>query len=86
VENLRPDRWYFYRFHAGDEVSPVGRARTFPRVEDQSARLRFAFASCQHYEQGLYTAYEHMAQTTMNSTTTARGVFQSCPTSRPKTF
>jgi alkaline phosphatase D len=62
VENLRPDRWYFYRFHAGDEVSPVGRARTFPRVEDQSARLRFAFASCQHYEQGLYTAYEHMAQ------------------------
>jgi alkaline phosphatase D len=24
--------------------------------------LRFAFASCQHYESGLYTAYEHMAR------------------------
>jgi alkaline phosphatase D len=24
--------------------------------------LRFAFASCQHYESGLFTAYEHMAQ------------------------
>jgi alkaline phosphatase D len=24
-------------------------------------RLRFAFASCQHYESGLYTAYQHMA-------------------------
>ena len=25
-------------------------------------RLRFAFASCQHYETGYYTAYEHMIQ------------------------
>ena len=24
-------------------------------------RLRFAFASCQHFEHGLYTAYQHMA-------------------------
>jgi alkaline phosphatase D len=25
-------------------------------------RLRFAFASCQKYEMGYYTAYEHMAR------------------------
>ena len=25
-------------------------------------RLRFAFASCQHYETGYYTAFEHMAR------------------------
>ena len=25
VERLRSDRWYWYRFRAGDEVSPVGR-------------------------------------------------------------
>ena len=25
-------------------------------------KLRFAFASCQHWESGLFTAYEHMAQ------------------------
>ena len=24
--------------------------------------LRFAFASCQHYEMGYYTAFEHMAR------------------------
>ena len=26
----------------------------------RAPRLRFAFASCQHYETGLYTAFEHM--------------------------
>ena len=24
-------------------------------------RLRFGFASCQHFEDGFYTAYQHMA-------------------------
>ena len=61
VEGLEPDRWYFYRFRAGDEVSPVGRTRTAPRHETISPAVRFAFASCQHYESGLFTAYEHMA-------------------------
>ena len=30
VQGLEPDRWYFYRFHAGSETSPVGRTRTTP--------------------------------------------------------
>ena len=60
VEGLRPDRWYWYRFKAGSAVSPVGRTRTFPAADALPERLRFAFASCQHYETGLYTAYEHM--------------------------
>ncbi len=58
---LEPDRWYWYRFRAGDATSPVGRLRTTPVDATTPDRLRFAFASCQHYEQGLYTAYEHMA-------------------------
>ncbi len=62
VPGLSPDRWYYYRFHSGDATSPVGRARTTPPRSSLPQRLRFAFASCQHYEQGLYTAYEHMAQ------------------------
>jgi alkaline phosphatase D len=62
VAGLAPDRWYFFRFKAGDEVSAVGRARTFPAPDAVPSRMRFAFASCQHYEQGLYTAYEHMAK------------------------
>jgi alkaline phosphatase D len=60
VDGLAPDRWYFYRFRIGDAVSPVGRLRTTP-ADGVSSPLRFAFASCQHYETGLYTAYRHMA-------------------------
>jgi alkaline phosphatase D len=62
AQGLRPDRWYFYRFHAGDAVSPVGRTRTMPQRYAQPETLKFAFASCQHYETGLYTAYEQMAR------------------------
>lgn len=61
VTGLRPGRWYFYRFRAGDAVSPVGRTRTAPAQETMADRLRFAFASCQQYEQGYYAAYRHMA-------------------------
>ena len=33
VTGLAADRWYFYRFMAGDAVSPVGRTRTFPQPD-----------------------------------------------------
>ena len=62
VDGLRPDRWYFYRFRAGDAVSPKGRTRTMPPADSLPDRLRFAFASCQHFETGYFTAYEHMAR------------------------
>jgi len=61
IEGLQPDRWYVYRFRSGDAVSATGRFRTAPAAGAQTP-LRFAFASCQHYETGLYTAYEHMAR------------------------
>jgi alkaline phosphatase D len=60
VEGLKPDHWYFYRFMTDGATSPVGRTRTTPAA-GALAPLTFAFASCQHYEQGLYTAYQHMA-------------------------
>lgn len=62
VDGLRPDRWYWYRFKAGRELSPLGRTRTLPPADALPERLRFAFASCQKYETGYYTAYEHMAR------------------------
>jgi len=62
VEGLDPDRWYFFGFFVGAEASPIGRTRTMPPRHVLPARLRYAFASCQHYEHGLYTAYEHMAR------------------------
>jgi alkaline phosphatase D len=62
VSGLEPHRWYWYRFRAGDEHSPIGRTRTFPRAQSEVDRLRFAIASCQNFEAGLYTAYQHMAE------------------------
>jgi alkaline phosphatase D len=60
VEGLEPARWYWYRFRAAGEASPVGRTRTAPAANASPDRLRFAFASCQHWETGYYTAYRHM--------------------------
>src|SRR5437763_5454931 len=62
VQGLKPDRWYWYQFKAAGDTSPVGRSRTLPPAGSTPDKLRFAFASCQHYEQGLFTAYEHMAK------------------------
>jgi alkaline phosphatase D len=61
VTGLKPARLYWYRFMIGDAVSPVGRTRTAPALNARLDRLRFAFASCQHYETGFFTAYKHMA-------------------------
>lgn len=61
VEGLAPDRWYFYRFRAGDALSPVGRTRTAPAPEAANGRFSLAFAACQQYEQGWYSAYRDMA-------------------------
>ncbi len=62
VDGLESDRWYWYRFHGGGEESVVGRTHTTPLRNAPTDRLRFAFASCQHYEQGLYTALGHLAE------------------------
>ena len=61
VDGLAADRWYFYRFLVGGATSMVGRFRTTP-LPSAVTPLRFAVASCQHYETGLFTAYEHMAR------------------------
>ena len=61
VDGLQAGREYWYRFHAGDATSPIGRTRTMPRAKDEVDRLRFAFVSCQHYETGFFTAYRHLA-------------------------
>jgi alkaline phosphatase D len=60
VDGLEPDRWYHYRFMAGNDVSPTGRTRTLPLANAAPSRLRFALASCQHYELGYFSAYRHM--------------------------
>ncbi|HEX9563069.1 MAG TPA: alkaline phosphatase D family protein [Gemmatimonadaceae bacterium] len=61
VGGLDAARWYWYRFDAGGEASPVGRTRTAPATASMPDRFRFAFASCQHYEAGHYTAWRHLS-------------------------
>ncbi|MSQ67504.1 MAG: twin-arginine translocation signal domain-containing protein [Gammaproteobacteria bacterium] len=66
VRTLAPAREYWYRFHAGAASSPVGRTRTAPRLGAKVDQLRFAFASCQQFEQGYYGAYRHLAAETLD--------------------
>jgi alkaline phosphatase D len=61
VEGLEPARTWWYRFQAGGELSPVGRTRTLPAPGSSPGRLALAVVSCQHYEHGYYTAYQHLA-------------------------
>ncbi|MBF0585192.1 MAG: alkaline phosphatase D family protein [Magnetococcales bacterium] len=60
VTGVAADRWYGYRFRVGEATSPPGRTRTLPTRETMPARLRFSYASCQHWENGFYAAYRHM--------------------------
>lgn len=67
AQGLLPDRTYWYQFKAGDETSPVGRTRTAPAGDTMLDKMRFAFASCQHYEHGYFTALRHMADEDLNA-------------------
>ncbi|ARV62634.1 alkaline phosphatase [Nostocales cyanobacterium HT-58-2] len=62
VDRLKPNTWYWYRFTSGTEESPIGRTRTAPQAGSDVSKFAFAFVSCQHYEQGYYTAYKYLAQ------------------------
>jgi alkaline phosphatase D len=62
VAGLKPDRPYWYRFEAGGERSIQGQARTLPAESSNPQALRFGVAGCQNYEDGLYTAYRHLAR------------------------
>jgi alkaline phosphatase D len=57
VAGLPPGRPFYYRFHHAGMVSRTGRTITAPVTAD---RLRLALTSCQHWEQGWFTAYRDM--------------------------
>lgn len=62
VSGLRPGREYFYRFRVGRVLSPVGRTKTTPAWGAPVGMLTLAFASCQRWSEGFYTAYWHLAE------------------------
>ncbi len=60
VDGLDPAAEYFYRFRLGDDVSPVGHTRTLPRPDAAPKELKLAFASCQDFGNGYFTAYRDL--------------------------
>ena len=62
VRGLQPDSEYWYRFRSRGFVSPAGRTRTTPAAGAKPARLRFAIANCQDYQNGYWPAYSAMAE------------------------
>ena len=62
LTGLEPGRPYYYRFRAGGDRSITGRATTLPPAGSNPRALRFGVCGCQNYEDGLYTAYGHLAR------------------------
>jgi phosphodiesterase/alkaline phosphatase D-like protein len=60
ASGLKPGRRYFYRFRAGNAVSPTGRTRTVP--EGRLDAARFAIVSCTNYPFGYFNVYDRIAR------------------------
>jgi alkaline phosphatase D len=64
LDELPPEREYWYRFKAGTEISPVGHTRTGPPGNSMVRAVTFAFVSCQHFADGYFTPYADVASAT----------------------
>lgn len=62
VDGLRPWRHYFYRFRWGRHLSPTGRTRTAPSADQRDTEVSLALASCQKWDDGLYTVHRAIAE------------------------
>lgn len=61
---LDPGTWYYYRFRLGDNVSQIGRTRTLPEGNTETAR--FAIVSCANWQHGYFNVYDHIAKQAKN--------------------
>lgn len=61
VTGLQPGRPYFYRFSVAGERSLRGTAKTLPIAGAAVDQMKFGVCGCQHYEQGYFGAYRHLA-------------------------
>jgi alkaline phosphatase D len=62
VTGLQPDTEYYYRFRLGEFATPPARTRTFAAPGTTPEQFRFAFSSCQNWEQGYYAAYRDLVE------------------------
>lgn len=61
VWGLQPGCEYYYRFIVGDDVSETGRTKTAPDYLGTPGQVSLAFASCASWNDGFFTAYQHLA-------------------------
>ncbi|MGP3691340.1 alkaline phosphatase D family protein [Streptomyces sp. IBSNAI002] len=61
VRGLQPRTPYWYRFTAGNAVSPVGRVLTTAAAGTATDGVRFGVVSCANWESGYFSAYRHLA-------------------------
>lgn len=61
LTGLAPATLYYYRFRAGADLSPVGRARTAPAAASTPAQMRFAWMTCQDWSVNHWAAMGMMA-------------------------
>jgi alkaline phosphatase D len=59
---LEPDSEYHYRFSIGEFSTPPARTHTFAAPGTLPDHFRFAFSSCQNWEQGYYAAYRDLVE------------------------
>jgi alkaline phosphatase D len=83
VAGLEPGRAYFYRFIAGSATSTTGHTRTFPAPQADVKRLRLAYASCQQWGNGYYSAYRHMLAENLDFVLFVGDYIYEYPASRP---
>ncbi len=60
VKGLQPNNHYYYRFNIENTLSPVGRTRTLPLGDVDSAKL--AVVSCANFGHGYFHVYEELAK------------------------
>ena len=62
VTGLAPDTEYHYRFRLGEFETTPARTHTFAASGTTPEQFRFAFSSCQRWEQGFYAAYRDLVE------------------------
>ena len=62
ANGLDADTEYWYRFTLDEFTTAPARTRTFAAPGTMPDRFRFAFSSCQNWEQGRYAAYRDLVE------------------------
>ena len=62
ASGLAADTEYWYRFSLDEFTTAPARTRTFAAEGTMPERFRFAFSSCQNWEQGYYAAYRDLVE------------------------